>query len=96
MSIDELTPEQRARLSEHDEPEKILAVVGAEGKELTDDELEMVSGGWGKSKEEGSNPLGATCPSCGNNVAITVVERQGAKARVRCNQCGTVFYTDAK
>ena len=46
MNIDELTPEQQAKVKAAKTPEQILALAAEEGYELSDEELEAVSGGW--------------------------------------------------
>ena len=45
MNINDLTPEQMAKLQECTTPEEILALAKEEGRELTDDEIEAISGG---------------------------------------------------
>lgn len=57
MDYKDLTDEQRARVEACSSPEELLALAKAEGYELTDEELEMVSGGWGDT---------LTCPQCGS------------------------------
>mgnify|MGYP002734912422 CR=1 FL=1 len=45
MTFDELTPEQKAKAMGCTSPEELLAVVREEGYELSDEELEQVTGG---------------------------------------------------
>lgn len=47
MNFDELTDEQKAKAKAAKTPEQILALAEEEGLELSDEELEAVSGGWG-------------------------------------------------
>lgn len=46
MNIEGLTPEQQEKIKDCSTPEEILAVAQEEGYELSDDELDAVSGGW--------------------------------------------------
>lgn len=49
MTFDELTPEQKARAKGCTSAEELLAIAREEGYELSDEELEQVTGGvsWG-------------------------------------------------
>ena len=46
--FDELTEDQQSRVKSAESPEEVLAVAKEAGIELTDDQLESVSGGWVK------------------------------------------------
>ncbi|MBQ9003217.1 MAG: Nif11-like leader peptide family natural product precursor [Eggerthellaceae bacterium] len=46
MNFDDLTDEQKAKARSAKTPEEILELAKEEGYELSDDELEAVSGGW--------------------------------------------------
>ena len=46
MEYKDLTDEQKARARACDTPEEVLALAREEGYELSDAELEAVSGGW--------------------------------------------------
>ena len=46
-----LSEEQIAKVKECKTPEEIMAIAKQEGIELTDEQLEAVNGGCGKSKE---------------------------------------------
>ena len=45
MQFEDLTPEQKAKAKECKTPEDVLALAKAEGYELSDEELESISGG---------------------------------------------------
>lgn len=46
MEFKDLTDEQKAKAKDAKTPEELIALAKAEGIELTDDQLEAVSGGW--------------------------------------------------
>ena len=46
MDFNDLTPEVKAKLKGAETPDEILALAREEGYELTDEELEAVSGGY--------------------------------------------------
>ena len=46
MNFEDLTPGQQAKAKACKTPEEILALAKEAGYELTDEELEAVSGGW--------------------------------------------------
>jgi len=58
MHYDDLTPEQKKHIAECKTPEEILALAHEEGYELSDEELEQITGGgqWTDRK----------CPNCGS------------------------------
>ena len=70
MDLSDLTQEQWDKLRECKTPEDILALAQAEGYELTDEELQQMSGGgdgyvvggsiWGDGPQ-----YAACCPHCG-------------------------------
>ena len=47
MDIEKLDPTVKAKLKGCETPEEILALAQEEGYELSDSELEGISGGWG-------------------------------------------------
>ena len=66
-----LSEEQVAKLGECNSKEEILKLAKEEGIELTDEQLEVVSGGGCFDKQ------GPTCPACGssntkNNLSIVI------------------------
>ena len=70
MNKDDLTQEQLEKLRTCRTPEDIIALAQAEGYELTDAELEQVTGGSDGYTSRGSLWDGpeyvAWCPNCGN------------------------------
>ena len=87
MDFKDLTPEQRAKVGACKTPQDILALAKQEGYELSDAELEVVSGGeWGGEPtikvhcvycesivEVAADQMGNTvnCPSCGKEILIS-------------------------
>ena len=52
MEYQDLTDEMKKKVQSCETPEEILALAKEEGYELTDDELEAVSGGWAACSQE--------------------------------------------
>ncbi|MBQ9068601.1 MAG: Nif11 family protein [Eggerthellaceae bacterium] len=52
MKFEELTPEQQEKAKAAKSPEEIIALAKEEGYELSDSELEAVSGGWDHCSKE--------------------------------------------
>lgn len=75
MNYNDLTDEEKAKLHAAGSPEKLLELARAEGRELSDEELEQVAGGW----TDKSTP----CPYCG--AAPTYVDPIGLRY---CKNCG--------
>ena len=63
MTMDDLSDETRAKLLECKTPEDILALAKAEGIELTDEDLEEISGGidWISCKRVNCGPGYSYC-----------------------------------
>ena len=78
-----LTDEQIARVKACKNPEEMLKLAKAEGIELTDEQLEAVSGGWCSKTTE-------PCPKCGSTSIKK--EHRGRDTSMRtifiCKKCG--------
>lgn len=48
MDFNDLTPEQQEKARACKTPEEVLALAQEDGIELTDEQIEAVSGGWGE------------------------------------------------
>ena len=61
MRIEDLTPEQQEQVKACKTPEEVLALARESGYELTDEELEGVSGGgWGRKGKDHADWNGGT------------------------------------
>ena len=82
-----LSEEQIAKIRECKNTEEVLAIAKEEGIELTDEQLEAVSGG-GCTKET------VHCPNCGSTNltkrAVGVAHRVSGY-RFTCNDCGATW-----
>jgi len=58
MDFNDLTDEQKAKARAAKTPEDILALAKEEGYELTDADLESISGGWHECKGYGCGMIG--------------------------------------
>ena len=79
MDYKDLTDEQRDRVAACGSPEELLALAKAEGYELSDEDLEHVSGGWGNDVPR--------CPECGNKC----LPSNANPSRYVCQSCGYEF-----
>lgn len=79
-----LTEEQVAKVKACKSQEEILKVAKEEGIELTDEQLEAVSGGCGTE----SPPL--QCPGCGSTDLFHTPMRAFHEGKYSCNNCGRV------
>ena len=78
MEFKDLTPEQQAKARACKTPEELLALAKAEGYELSDEDLEMVSGGWNNTP---------TCPQCGSKS----ISYDSFLSMHVCQSCGHEF-----
>ncbi len=88
MLLGNLKPDVREKVKDCNTPEEMLALAKEEGIELTDEDLDMVSGGWG-SDDSGSGG-GVQCIACGS----TNTSGHSVRADTRyveefvCHDCG--------
>ena len=80
MTLENLTPEQREKALACKSPEEVLALAKQEGYELSDDELDQVSGGWGDVTYY------VACPMCDWSGDIT--QEQYEAGYLICPACG--------
>ena len=88
MELRDLTEEQQAKILRAKGSQELLDLSTEEGIELTDDDLEKVSGDW-----DDSDSSGLTCPVCGStNVAIESFGSSGSFTGENyvCNNCSNV------
>lgn len=84
-----LTEEQIAKIKACKNTEEVLSVAKEEGVELTEEQLEAVSGGC----SEDSNPI--TCPKCGStDVNYYPMRGHPGKGKFYCNNCSNTFTRD--
>ena len=86
--LEGLTEEQIDRIKECKSNEEILKVAREEGIELTDEQLEAVSGGCGFVDP-------TNCPKCNSTNFITAdINMDGSRVKYLCNSCGCRFEAD--
>ena len=83
MDIEDLkNPEFQKKLMSAQSPEQLFSLAREEGCELTDEQLESISGGWADTDE----PAAVTCPRCSStNTGITMVGLDGL--HLICRDC---------
>jgi hypothetical protein len=84
VNLEDLTPEQIEKGKACRTPEELLALAKEEGVELTDDQLDQISGGdaWGSIYAHLLD-----CAYCGND-AMEFYEWDGDRRFYRCPRCG--------
>lgn len=84
MDLNNLTPEQRAKVDAAKTPEEILAIAQEEGYELSREELDSIAGGdsWYEDTQ-------VTCMNCGRTWLVH--EPDHGSITVRCPSCGFVM-----
>lgn len=84
MLVEGLIPEEQAKLDACKTPEEMLALAKEVGYELSEDELEAISGGIFHTSER---YLEWFCPTCD----IKLEWQKSPKRGYRCRRCGTVY-----
>ena len=80
-----LTEEQIAKVKACKNQEELLTLAKEEGIELTDEQLEAVSGG-------NCVPTLKGCPKCGsNNLTTWDISTDGSRVKYQCNDCKCMF-----
>ena len=77
-----LSEEQIAKIKDCKNNEELLAIAKEEGIELTDEQLDAVSGGC--DSEEPTH-----CPNCGATENLTAVDF--LRSKYQCARCGNYF-----
>ena len=89
-----LTEEQIAKVKACKTTEEMLATAKQEGIELTDEQLEAISGG---ACTDTLTPVKydrqRRCPKCNNIAYCSALTYKNGQYRVRCNVCGHIFET---
>ena len=82
-----LSEEQIKKVEACKNSEELLNLAKAEGIELTDEQLEAVSGGCKKAR---SDPY--ACPDCGTKAKAGEVNYRVVYNYVKCRNCGKEYY----
>ena len=90
MSIEDFTPEQVEMAKACKTAEELFALAKQEGVELTDEQLDQVSGGvdWGVT-ENLEKIFNSGCPRCGCSTVL--LSEQDGKPVYKCANCGNVL-----
>ena len=83
-----LTQEQMAKAKKCKNSEELLALAKEEGIELTDEQLEAVSGGCSSSGHGKEWCRGHVCPKCGSTNTIVYEGTWSHGATMKCLDCG--------
>ena len=85
MRIENMTPEQIEQAKKCETPEERLAFVKENGIELTDEQLDAMSGGelWSEAPEGG-------CPKC-HCATYSFVDGPNRVYVRKCDQCGCIY-----
>ena len=87
-----LSEEQIAKVKACKNTEEMLAVAKEEGIELTDDQLEAVSGGACTQSISGNRGKSTWCPQCKTQRWCLWLKKKGLNDYFRCTACGHEFW----
>jgi len=93
MHLEDLTPEQQEKLVGCEKPEDVLDLVRQEGYELSDDELDEITGGWDfYDSVQGKVREALQCAYCGS-YEVYRFPQPGVAGVVncRCKACGAAY-----
>ena len=90
MSIEDFTPEQVEMAKACKTAEELFDLAKQEGVELTDEQLDQVSGGvnWGIT-DNLEKIFNSGCPRCGSSTVL--LSEQDGKPVYKCADCGNVL-----
>ena len=85
MRFRDLRPDLQEKARECQTPEEIAELAREEGVELSDEEIDRISGGWGDSEDSGMR-----CPECGSANVTGKAVRAGDSnwEELTCLDCG--------
>ncbi len=86
MNIEQLTEEQKQKFRSASSTDELFALVQEEGIELSDEQLEQISGGSKWSDGTGSYVY---CPFCRHEISTT--DYVGSSFTVFCDNCNSSF-----
>ena len=87
--LEGLTPEQIEKFKACKNQEELLQLAKDEGIELSDEQLEAVSGGFCDS-----SPKIYPCPVCKSKDAVHIIQEAANYTRYECTKCNITFRDD--
>jgi len=85
-----LTPEQIEKVNACKNTEEILAIAKEEGVELTEEQLEAVSGGGCSDDSDDGEVM--ECPDCHSKDSVKKVRTAGSSGQTyKCNKCNITW-----
>lgn len=88
MEMNKFTEEQIAKAKACKDEAELLELAKAEGVELSDEDLDSISGGWGSSSDDDKNAFRKqNCPKCGSSNVTGYQEGSNPHIEWHCNSC---------